>query len=153
MTQDELTDDEIRTFVAALETRRWSEEDNAWQKLKGLGARVVPFLAEAYPEMKKWQGRVSVVFHSMRYVRDHEAVFQLGLAALNDRATLVRYRACMMLAFALDKRAVEPLKALLTHEDQRTVEDARAALDAIKHQNHHYFIDRRHTGKMKLNIG
>lgn len=153
MTQDELTDDEIRTLVAALETVRWSEEEVAWQKLKGLGARVVPFLAEAYPKMKKWQGRVSVVFHSMRYVRDHEAAIQLGLAALDDRATLVRYRACMMLAFALDKRAVESLKALLKHEDQRTAEDAAAALDAIKHQNHHYFIDRRHTGKMKLNIG
>ena len=152
MTQEDLTDAQIRKYVAALETTRSSEEEAAWSKLKDLGARVVPFLAEAYPQMRKWQGRVSVVFHSMRYVRDHEAAFQLGVAATRDRSTLVRYRACMMLAYSLDKRAVEPLRALLGHADERTVEDAKAALDAIEHQNHHYFIDRTHSGRMTLNF-
>ncbi len=153
MTQEDLTDAQIRKYVAALEATRWSQEEEAWGKLRHLGARVVPFLAEAYPQMRKWQGRVSVVYHCMQYVRDHEAAFQLAVAATRDKATLVRYRACMMLAYSLDKRAIEPLKALLDHADQKTVEDAEAALDAIKHQNHHYFIDRGHSGKVKLNIG
>jgi len=152
MTQDDLTDDEIRTFVAALETTPWSAEDAVWQNLKGLGARVVPFLAEAYPKMKKWQGRLSVVYHSMKYVRDHEVAFQLGVLATQDRSTMVRYRACMMLAYSLDERAIEPLQALLQHSDQRTADDAAAAIDAIEHQNHHYFRDRRHTGKIKWNF-
>ena len=40
------------------------------------------------------------------------------------------------------------LEALRDHSDARTAEDARAAIDAIRSQNHHYFIDRQHTGRM-----
>jgi hypothetical protein len=29
----------------------------------------------------------------------------------------------------------------------RTVEDARAAIDAIARKNHHYFVDRTHSGR------
>jgi hypothetical protein len=37
--------------------------------------------------------------------------------------------------------------ALLQHTDARTREDATRALDAIHHQNHHYFVDRAHSGR------
>jgi hypothetical protein len=34
------------------------------------------------------------------------------------------------------------------HADRRTVEDARAAIDAIKSENHNFFKDRDHSGKI-----
>jgi len=38
------------------------------------------------------------------------------------------------------------LKELLKHSDAKTVEDAAAAIDAIKSKNHHYFGERSHSG-------
>ena len=137
----------IREYVSRLETTKSLEAEAAWAELRPLGIEVVRYLAEAYPKMKKWQGRVSLVFHSIRYAKDSEDAFQLGIKALNDRATLVRYRACGLLAYSQRKEAITHLKKLLKHEDNETVADAKAAIDAIKKRNHHYFIDRDHSGK------
>lgn len=142
-----MTPDQIRTAVARLETTRSSEEEEAWSVLRSLGMAVIPFLYEAYPNFRKWQGRVSLVFHSIRYARLSEDAFQLGLAALNDRATLVRYRACSLLAYALRDAAAGPLERILEHADPNTVAHAGAALDAIHHRNHHLFVDRDHSGR------
>jgi hypothetical protein len=38
---------------------------------------------------------------------------------------------------------------LLKHADRRTVEDANAAIDAIKSKNHYFFKDRDHSGKVR----
>ena len=140
-----MNDSEIRRLVAALETNKVLEEEKAWLRLKPLGPAVLPYFLEAYPKMKKWQGRVSLVFHSTRYGRTHQEAFELGIKALNDKATLVRYRACELLAYSLRKNAIPLLEELLKHEDQKTVEDAKAAIDAIRHQNHNYFRDRHHS--------
>ena len=137
----------IREYVSRLETTKSLEAEAAWAELRPLGIEVVRYLAEAYPKMKKWQGRISLVFHSIRYAKDSEDAFQLGIKALNDRATLVRYRACGLLAYSQRKEAITHLKKLLKHEDNETVADAKAAIDAIKKRNHHYFIDRDHSGK------
>ena len=138
--------DKIRAYVTRLETTKSLEAEAAWAELRPLGIEVVSYLAEAYPKMKKWQGRVFLVFHSIRYAKESEDAFQLGIMALNDRATLVRYRACGLLAYSQRKAAIPHLKKLLRHEDDETVADAKAAIDAIKNQNHHYFIDREHSG-------
>ena len=141
-----MTPDETRTAVARLDTTSWSDAEEAWNALRPLGVAVTPYLREEYPKFRKWQGRVSLLFHSIRFGRVSEDAFQLGLAALEDRSTLVRYRACGVVAYSLREEALEPLERLLSHSDARTVEDARAAIDAIRSRNHHYFIDRRHTG-------
>ena len=31
--------------------------------------------------------------------------------------------------------------------------DAKAAIDAIKHRNHHYFVDRKHSGRIQWAFG
>lgn len=139
---------EIRKYVSRLETTKSLEEETAWIKLRSLGIAIVPYLADAYPIMKKWQGRVSLVFHSMRYAKESEEAYQLGIRALNDRAKLVRYRACGLLAYSQREEAIPHLKKLLRHGDSETVADAKAAIDAIKRRNHHYFIDRNHSGKI-----
>lgn len=142
-----MSPDEIREAVSKLETTYVQAEDEAWSELRPLGVAVIPYLLEAYPIFSKWQGRVSLVFHSIRYARISEEAFQLGLIATRDRATLVRYRACGLLAYSLRSDALEPLRALLSHRDEKTVDDATAAIDAIENQNHHFFVDRNHTGR------
>jgi len=138
---------DIREYVSQLETTKSLEGESAWAKLRPLGIAIVPYLYEASPNMKKWQGRVSLVFHSIRYAKESEEAFQLGIKALNDRATLVRYRACGLLAYSQRKEAIPQLRQLLSHKDDETVSDTKAAIDAIESRNHHYFIDRDHSGK------
>lgn len=138
---------EIERQIGILQSAKVQEEEDAWQVLKVLGADVCPYLLAAYPNFKRWQGRVSLVFHSISYARVREEAFQLGLLALGDRSSLVRYRACSILAYSLRKDALPPLKALLTHEDVKTREDAAAAINAIQAKNHHLFVDRDRTGR------
>ena len=148
-----MDDQEIAFLVKQLDTRKFLEQEAVWEKLRPLGERVLPFLLGAYPTTGKWQGRVALVFHSVRYARTSEAAFRLGLAACGDKATLVRYRACGLLAYSLRVDALPTLEALLGHRDGRTAEDAAAAIDAIRGRNHHYFIDRGHTGHIFWRVG
>jgi hypothetical protein len=141
-------DDQVRRLVAALDTRRVHEEQSAWQQLRPLGERVVPFLLEYFPRARAWQGRAALVFHSIRYARRSDAAFQLGLEGVRDRSWFVRHRACALLAYSLRRDALPELRPLLKHADARTVADARAAIDAIESQNHHLFQDRTHTGRV-----
>jgi len=138
----------IQELILRLDTTKQLEAEAAWSELKILGASIVPYLAEAYPKFKKWQGRVGLVFHSIKYAKESDAAYKLALDALNDRATLVRYRACGLLAYSQRKEAIPYLKKLLKHDDDKTAADAKAAIYAIKKQNHHYFIDREHTGQI-----
>ena len=124
------------------------ERLDAWGELKTLGVDVVGYLATGYSKMKKAPGRTTCVFYSMSYSRTSEEAYELGVVALNDKATTVRYRACGLLAYSLRKDAIPYLRSLLQHRDSRTVADARAAIDAIENENHHLFVDRRHSGRM-----
>jgi hypothetical protein len=142
----------IRELVKQLDTTKSLDEERAWAQLRPLGADVVPFLAEHYVYARKWQGRASLVFHSIRYARASDAAFQLGVAALRDKATVVRYRACGLCAYSLRREAIPHLKELLIHQDRATVANAKAAIDAIRNSNHHYFIDRDHTGQSFWNV-
>jgi hypothetical protein len=142
-----MTPAEIREQVRRLDTTSVPEEAAAWEPLRDLGAAVVPYLAEAYPTFRKWQGRRALVYHSIRYARASDEAFQLGLQALSDKATQVRYRACALLAYSQRRDALPHLAPLRDHPDHATAADARAAIDAIARGNHHYFIDRDHTGR------
>ena len=144
--------EEVRQWVRQLDTAKSLDEERAWSQLKPLGIEVVPFLAEYYPRARKWQGRAALVFHSVRYARTSEAAFQLGLAALQDKATVVRYRACGLCAYSLRQEAIPRLKALLLHQDRETAADAKAAIDAISSRNHHFFVDRDHSGRSFWNV-
>mgnify|MGYP001313369848 CR=1 FL=1 len=139
--------EEIRQLVASLDTRNSTQEENAWAQLRPLAEAVTPYLEEFYPQCRSWQGRVALVFHSIRFARKSPSAVALGIRALNDRSFMVRYRACGLLAYSLRRDALEPLRQLLNHSDQRTVEDAAAAIDAITHQNHHLFVARDHSGR------
>ena len=107
-------------------------------------------LLAKYKRSRHWNERVACVFYAMRSAHDNAAAFELGLSALGDRSGVVRYRATMLLAYAQNIDAVGPLKELL--DRGLSVEDARAAIDAIESKNHNFFVDRMHSGKIKMNI-
>jgi hypothetical protein len=147
-----MTSAEIREHVARLDTSSVHQEQEAWAHLRDLGVAIVPYLAEAYGSFRKWQGRAALVFHSIRYARVSEDAFRLGLEALSDKSSHVRHRACGLLAYSLNRAALAHLGPLLQGADARTVDDARAAIDAITHQNHHYFVDRDHSGRSRWQV-
>jgi HEAT repeat protein len=137
----------ISELVEALATEDALSAEATWLQLSPLGDLVAPFLREQYHRSRRWQGRVTLLFHATRFGRTSEAAFRLGLEALQDRSFMVRYRACGLLAYALRPEALPQLRDLLQHADPRTVEDASAAIDAIEGRNHHLFIDRDHSGR------
>jgi hypothetical protein len=145
-----MNDPDIRKLMSTFDSARSLEIEESWLKLKPLGPALLPYFIEYYQTIGRWQGRVALVFYSMKWASDHDEAFQLGVMALKDRATLVRYRACMLLALSLKKAAIPYLKELLDHKDTKTAEDALAAIDAIEHQNHNYFMDRHHSGRILI---
>ncbi|MDR1822152.1 MAG: hypothetical protein LBQ91_06930 [Oscillospiraceae bacterium] len=126
------------------------EREAAWVKLRPLEETVVSYLLAGYQTMKMYEGRNACVYFSMRYSRTSEAAFRLGILKLTDRAALVRYHACELLAYSLREEAVPHLEKLLTHKNAKTVNAAAAAIDAMKHKNHHFFIDTNHSGQVFL---
>jgi hypothetical protein len=107
---------------------------------------LIPLLVEAFPKLSRGQGRASILFWLPRFARTHEEVVTLAISALADRSYLVREYACSILAYSLRPDVLPHLARLQTHRDAKTRLSAAAAQDAIEHKNHHYYIDRRHTG-------
>ena len=136
----------IRRNIAKLDTPDWNVNEEVWPAMKSLDVSVVPYLLEAYPTFRHWQGRVCLVHHAARFSRRSEDAFQLGMAAASDRSKRVRYSACLLLAYSLNPQALDVLRPLLSYSDRETVENARAAINSIERQNHHLFKDRSGRG-------
>ena len=124
-------------------------EYDAIRKLHKLDIDLPHLLLEKYRQAKKWQERRSCVYHSMRYARDNSNAVQLGIEALSDKSKVVRFRACMLLAYSLKKEALNALHETSKRvSDKETIENVLAAVDAIKNQNSDFFVDRDHTGSI-----
>jgi hypothetical protein len=143
-----MEDETIRALVASFDTRDSAVRDAAWEQLRGLGERVIPFFEDFFPRAKRLEARRDIAFHCIQYARTSESAFRIGVAAIGDRSTVVRYRGCCILAYSQRRDALPTLQALLGHSDVKTADDAKAAIDAIRSRNHHYFIDRGHSGRM-----
>jgi hypothetical protein len=77
----------------------------------------------------------------------------LGREAIRDKSKIVRYRGCMLLAYSQRKDVLSDLKGALQALGKGPgTDDPSAAIDAIESGNHHYFVDRTHSGKLKLSI-
>ena len=142
--QDPRVEKLIRVFSVSLRP----EIDAAWLVAEPMGDDLLSLLAEAFPRIRKWEGRASIMRYVGKFSRENDTAFRMGIAAAQDRAYDVRYYGCALLAYSLRADALPTLAALLKHADRRTVEDARAAIDAIKSKNHNYFKDRDHSGKI-----
>lgn len=129
------------------------KEFYAVNELRKLGNELPKFLLDKYRTSRKWQVRSSCVYHSIRYAKTSETAVQLGLEALADKSHAVRYRACMLLAYSLDKAILPNLKQAESNTlHEETLIDIRAAIDAIENQNSDYFVDREHSGNITLKV-
>ncbi|MCP5326537.1 MAG: hypothetical protein H7A09_09480 [Oceanospirillaceae bacterium] len=129
------------------------KEFYAISELRKLGNELPKLFLEKYRTARKWQVRTSCVYHSIRYARSSSEAVELGVIALADKSYAVRYRACMLLAYSLDKSVLSSLKQLEnTTSHEETLLDVRAAIDAIENQNSDYFVDRGHSGKITLRV-
>jgi len=153
---------------SSVSATKQSEIDDALDKLDGSGSdsewAAVEFLRQAAPDhlpsllLKKYRvarkagERASCVYHATRYARTNADAVQLGREALKDGAHPVRYRACLLLAYSQDRAVLEELRAALPRTPESSRKDIAAAIDAIESRDHHYFVDRNHSGKVKLNI-
>jgi hypothetical protein len=128
-------------------------EYDAIHKLHKMEINLPSILLDKYKHAKKWQVRRSCVYHSIRYARDNCYAVQLGIEAISDKSKAVRFRACMLLAYSLDKKALPVLhETANTFHENETVENILAAIDAIENQNSNYFVDRDHTGSIEWNF-
>ncbi|WP_440904827.1 hypothetical protein ACMZOO_00925 [Catenovulum sp. SX2] len=141
---------EIEEKLKLLDGRGTDSEYAAVNKLSSLGDKFPELMLQKYRCSKKWGERASCVYHSIKYAKSSHYAFQLGIEALRDKSKHVRYRACMLLAIAQNHEAVGHLEQVLNNSD--SINDVKAAIDAITNNNHHLFVDREHTGKIKLNV-
>jgi len=58
----------------------------------------------------------------------------------------------MLLAISQKPEVLEDLQAALSIAKDDSKADILAAIDAIEQRNQHYFVDRKHTGKITLNL-
>src|ERR1700675_2959907 len=131
-----MQDERIEILVKAFSTSRRSEIDAAWVIADSMGDDVLTLFAQAVPRIRKSEGRASIMRYVGRFSRESEVAFRMGTVAARDRAYAVRHYGCALLAYSLRTDALPVLVSLLKHADQRTAEDARAAIDAIESNNH-----------------
>ncbi|MEM6274080.1 MAG: hypothetical protein AAF735_02470 [Myxococcota bacterium] len=133
-----------------------SGSDSEWEAIDALrerlGVRLAEHLLALYKKSRSWKPRSACVYHSTRFARESDSAIELGVLALDDKSQTVRYRACLLLAYSLKKALLPRLYARLDSIRPDTRQDLEAAIDAIQHKNHHYFVDREHSGQMTLNI-
>jgi hypothetical protein len=146
-------EDRVQVLVNSFDASELSKVAAAWEIAEAIDGNLPSLLVEAFPKIRKWQGRASILRYIGKFSRESGPVFNLGLTAIQDKAYDVRHYACALLAFSLRPEALTALKALLQHPDGRTVQDARAAMDAIQNKNHHFFKDRDHSGRIKWEYG
>lgn len=148
-----LREEQIALAVDRLDTRDADQLDAAWAELRPLGYGVVPYLLAAYPRFRTWQGRTAMAYHATRYARISTDAVELGLLALADKSYMVRYRACGLLAYALDSDALAALDRVARHDPREMVaHSALAAMNAIKAGNHNLFADRSLSGRTSWSV-
>ena len=136
----------LRQLVAGLAISSSYGDEPHLAVVLAAGPAVVELFLEQYPISRSWKQRASLMYHALRFARRSEAALELGVRGLADRSKEVRYRACLLLAYAQDPRALEPLRNNASHPNLATRADILAAIDAIESRNHHYFVDRDHSG-------
>jgi len=143
-----MEDQRVERIVQAFSTSLRPEIDAAWVVADSMGDDLLALFAEAFPRIRKSEGRASIMRYVGRFSRESEVAFRMGTIAARDRAYAVRHYGCALLAYSQRPDALPILLSLLKHADRRTVEDARAAIDAIESKNHNFFKDRDHSGKI-----
>ena len=132
-----------------------SGSDEEWAAVMKLRERedLPRLLLERFRASRAWKARSSCVYHAVRYARQDADAVAIGKEAISDKSKVVRYRGCMLLAYSQRKDVLPTLRhALETTTDAEGNADLLAAIDAIEHENHNFFVDRKHSGKATMEI-
>jgi hypothetical protein len=132
-----------------------SGSDDEWAAVMKLRERgdFPHLLLERFRVSRAWKARSSCVYHAIRYARHDADAIAIGKEAITDKSKVVRYRGCMLLAYSQKKELLPILKhALEGTNDPVGKADLLAAVGAIEHENHNFFVDRKHSGKAKMEI-
>src|SRR5205085_6934815 len=78
----------VDELALALDSKQPKDLVRHWA-LHGFEA-LIPGLIEAFPRIKNWQGRNSILFDLIKYARKRPEVVQLALAGIKDAAYMVR---------------------------------------------------------------
>lgn len=144
------TPDDIAALLAKL---GGPDEYPAMKQLRAAVSDVPAALLAHYRTARGWRVRLSCVFFSLSYATSSDTAVSLALSALRDRSRHVRYRACMLLAYAQREDTLPALRdALATMPAGDPTGDLAAAIDAVTSHNHNYFVDRNHTGRVTMSI-
>ncbi len=143
---------DLDALVRAVDQKRLSAAEDAREQLVPHGSAILGPALDAYPELRNANGRMALVYTAMKFARHHDRAVELGRRALADRAYVVRYYACMLLAYSGRPDTLPDLEHLVANGDARSSADAKAAITAIREGNHHLFLDRSGTGRARLEI-
>ena len=113
-----------------------------------LGPNYVDALWHLYRSSRSNGVRAACIYYCFEQARTNQAATELAVLALGDRSKIVRYRACQLLAYSLDRVLLPRLDAIRKGIPKDSLADLDAAIDAIANQNQNYFLDRTHTGNI-----
>ena len=142
--------EEIEVLLSKLDGSGSDTEFSAVTALQSTGMLPALLLGK-YQRSRAWQERASCVYHAIKFARESQEAFELGVNALRDKSKVVRYRAAMLLAISQRREAIPHLQQLQTLGGTSAA-DAKAALQAIESGNQNLFVDRDGSGMVTLQI-
>lgn len=148
MTIDERTEELLRQ----LDGSGSEAERRAINQLRATRTPLPRLLLLKFRNSPKWRVRTACVYYCLAYAKTCDDAVTLGREAIADRSKVVRYRGCMLLALSQRRDVLSDLNQRLVGSTGSDTENIRAAIDAIEHQNHNYFVDPDHTGRISLTL-
>ena len=138
----------VEEVISAFDDRRgWVVASNGSELRSKYGLHaLVPLFNEALPKIRNATGQIHILFDLIPLARREPLVVDIAKSRLQDRSVAARMHACEILAYSLRHDAIPSLEHLLDHPVAETRATAAAAIDAIKHENHHFYLDREHKG-------
>ena len=141
---------EIEILLSKLNGSGSDEEFAAVESLQATGM-LPALLLSKYHRSRAWQQRASCVYHAVKYSRESQDAFELGVNALKDKSKVVRYRATMLLAVSQRRDATPHLRKLEALGNV-SAPDAKAAIQAIEASDPNLFVDRDGSGMVTLHV-
>lgn len=142
---------DLEGLIRSMDTQK--DVETIREQLVAFEERALPAMLACLPGLRKWQARQAIVYTAVKFARKSEVARRLGAVGLADKSKNVRHYACALAAFSLDVDFLPELEVLSATSEPDTAADAHAAINAIKHQRHHLFLDRQNTGSVFWNVG
>lgn len=149
------SDDKIMSSVIQTLLISWDDGKAFIEQRRALsdcGRKALPEILASMKKLRTWRAREAVVDTAIKFARNEELAREIGQVGLLDKCSAVRGTACALSAFSLNLAYLPCLKMIAGASDQKTKEDAEAAILAISQQNHHLFMDRDQSGKVRWNV-